>query len=48
MLALYGHLFSSYTWKALIPLYANDTPFEFVNVYIECFTFDSIRTKVHT
>ncbi|MEO6388922.1 MAG: glutathione S-transferase family protein [Croceibacterium sp.] len=29
MLALYGHPFSSYTWKALIPLYANDTPFEF-------------------
>jgi glutathione S-transferase len=32
MLALYGHLFSSYTWKALIPLYANDTPFEFREV----------------
>jgi glutathione S-transferase len=29
MLALYGHLFSSYTWKALIPLYANETEFEF-------------------
>jgi glutathione S-transferase len=29
MLQLYGHPFSSYTWKALIPLYANDTPFEF-------------------
>ena len=29
-LALHGHLFSSYTWKALIALYANDTPFEFV------------------
>lgn len=29
MLELHGHLFSSYTWKALIPLYANDTPFEF-------------------
>lgn len=28
-LALYGHPFSSYTWKALIPLYANGTPFEF-------------------
>ena len=24
-LQLHGHLFSSYTWKALIPLYANDT-----------------------
>lgn len=29
---LYGHLFSSYTWKALIALYANDTPFEFREV----------------
>jgi glutathione S-transferase len=29
MLALYGHPFSSYTWKALIPLYANGTPFDF-------------------
>ncbi len=28
-LQLHGHLFSSYTWKALIPLYANETPFEF-------------------
>ncbi|MET0250989.1 MAG: glutathione S-transferase family protein [Novosphingobium sp.] len=29
MLALYGHPFSSYTWKALIALYANDTAFTF-------------------
>src|SRR5690606_3773510 len=29
MLELHGHLFSSYTWKALIPLYANGTDFEF-------------------
>lgn len=28
-LALYGHRFSSYTQKALIALYENDTPFEF-------------------
>lgn len=28
-LELYGHPFSSYTWKALIPLYANETPFDF-------------------
>lgn len=27
-LELYGHPFSSYTWKALIPLYANGTAFE--------------------
>ena len=32
MLRLYGHPFSSYTWKALIPLYANSTPFEFRSV----------------
>ena len=29
MLTLYGHPFSSYTWKALIALYANGTAFEF-------------------
>ncbi len=29
MLELYGHPFSSYTWKALIPLYANGTEFTF-------------------
>jgi len=29
MLALYGHPFSSYTWKVLIALYANGIPFEF-------------------
>ncbi len=29
MLELFGHPFSSYTWKALIPLYENQTPFEF-------------------
>ena len=28
-LQLFGHPFSSYTWKALIALYANGTPFEF-------------------
>ena len=28
-LQLFGHPFSSYTWKALIPLYANGTEFEF-------------------
>ena len=32
MLALYGHPFSSYTWKALIALYANATRFEFREV----------------
>ncbi|HEX4848212.1 MAG TPA: glutathione S-transferase family protein [Novosphingobium sp.] len=29
MLQLFGHRFSSYTWKALIALYANETPFIF-------------------
>jgi len=29
MLQLYGHPFSSYTWKALIPLYANAVSFTF-------------------
>lgn len=29
MLELFGHPFSSYTWKALIPLYENNTPFMF-------------------
>ncbi|WP_423142877.1 glutathione S-transferase family protein [Parablastomonas sp. CN1-191] len=29
MLELYGHPFSSYTWKALIPLYGYDIPFTF-------------------
>lgn len=29
MLALYGHHFSSYTWKVLIALYATRVPFEF-------------------
>lgn len=28
MIQLYGHPFSSYTWKAQIALYENDTPFE--------------------
>lgn len=31
-LELYGHRFSSYTWKALIALYANDTAFEFCGI----------------
>lgn len=31
-LELYGHPFSSYTWKALIPLWADETAFEFKQV----------------
>jgi glutathione S-transferase len=29
---LFGHPFSSYTWKALIPIYENATPFTFRNL----------------
>jgi glutathione S-transferase len=32
MLTFYGHPISSFTWKALIALYENDTPFDFVTV----------------
>lgn len=32
MLQLYGHPFSSYTWKVLIALYANGTAFDFRQV----------------
>jgi glutathione S-transferase len=32
MLALFGHPFSSYSWKVLIPLYADGTDFEFRQV----------------
>lgn len=32
MLALYGHRFSSYSWKAFIPLYASGLEFEFREV----------------
>lgn len=31
-LQLFGHPFSSYTWKVLIPLYADGTEFEFLQV----------------
>ena len=29
---LFGHPFSSYTWKALIALYETDTPFTFRDI----------------
>lgn len=32
MLTLYGHPISSFTWKALIALYENATPFDFITV----------------
>ena len=31
-LQLFGHPFSSYTWKVLIALYENGTPFEYRNL----------------
>lgn len=32
MLTIYGHPISSFTWKALIGLYENETPFDFITV----------------
>ena len=32
MIELFGHPFSSYTWKALIALYESETPFRFRNI----------------
>jgi glutathione S-transferase len=38
VIQLFGHPFSSYTWKAEIALYENDTPFEFRMVDTEDWT----------
>lgn len=46
-LQLHGHLFSSYTWKALIPLYANATPFEFVAMSTDRPLSDQFPGKAH-
>lgn len=46
-LALYGHPFSSYTWKALIALYANDTPFEFREIDQSVPKYESFTGKAH-
>ena len=46
-LALYGHPFSSYTWKALIALYANATPFEFREIDPSVPKFESFTGKAH-
>jgi glutathione S-transferase len=46
-LALHGHLFSSYTWKALIALYANDTPFEFVGMLTDRPLSEQFAGKAH-
>ena len=46
-LALYGHPFSSYTWKALIALYANDTTFEFREIDQSVPKYESFTGKAH-
>lgn len=47
MLALYGHPFSSYTWKALIALYANGTEFEFRQIDPSVPKYESFTGKAH-
>ncbi|HET9459666.1 MAG TPA: glutathione S-transferase family protein [Sphingomicrobium sp.] len=46
-LVLHGHPFSSYTWKALIALYANDTPFEFKGMAVDRPLSEQFAGKVH-
>lgn len=46
-LRLHGHPFSSYCWKALIALYANETPFEFVQMDGERPLSEQFPGKVH-
>ncbi|UIP06321.1 hypothetical protein LY632_11560 [Erythrobacter sp. SDW2] len=45
MLELHGHLFSSYTWKALIALYANGTEFVFREIDQTVTKFESFTGK---
>ena len=47
ILELHGHPFSSYTWKALIPLYANGTDFTFREIDTSVAKFESFTGKVH-
>lgn len=47
MLELHGHPFSSYTWKALIPLYANGTDFTFVEMESDKPLHQQFCGKVH-
>ncbi|QIL01718.1 glutathione S-transferase family protein [Sphingomonas sinipercae] len=47
MLHLHGHPFSSYCWKALIALYANETPFEFVHMAGDLPLSEQFPGKVH-
>ncbi|MFC7536092.1 glutathione S-transferase family protein [Sphingomonas sp. GCM10030256] len=46
-LELHGHLFSSYTWKALIALYANDTGFEFKQMATDRPLNEQFAGRVH-
>src|SRR5690606_26036301 len=46
-LALYGHRFSSYSWKALIALYAKGIPFEFREVGPEHPEHEAFVQAVH-
>lgn len=47
MLELHGHPFSSYTWKALIPLYANGTEFSFREIDQSVPKFESFTGQAH-
>lgn len=47
MLVLHGHHFSSYTWKALIALYANGTEFEFREIDTTVPKYESFTGKAH-
>ena len=42
-LQLFGHPFSSYTWKVLIPLYADGTAFEFRQVPEDADTYAELK-----
>ena len=46
-LRLFGHPFSSYTWKALIALYANGTVFEFCEIDTSVRKYESFTGKAH-
>lgn len=46
-LKLYGHPFSSYTWKALIALYANGTEFDFREIDTAVPKYESFTGMAH-
>ena len=46
-LQLYGHPFSSYTWKALIALYANGAEFDFREIDPSVPKYESFTGKAH-